>query len=89
LQALTQIAGVLVGLVLFAAAFIFASLILALAALGALLLWGWVMWRTRQARRAAGRASDRRGSLVIEGEYVVDREERAEGAREDPKDPRA
>jgi hypothetical protein len=74
LQVVTQIAGALLGLVLFAAAFIFTSLVFAIAAAGALILWGWVMWRTRHARRAANEAARDRGA-VIEGEYVVDRDE--------------
>jgi hypothetical protein len=86
LKALAQIASALFGLVLFAAAFVFAWLVLVLAALGALMLWGWILWRSRRARRAAGRAAQRGETLVIEGEYVVDRDERlpAGGDRKDP-----
>ena len=75
LRALTRIAGALLGLVLFAAAFIFTSLVLAIAAVGALILWGWVMWRARRATRAANHRANRDRGVVIEGEYVVDRDE--------------
>jgi FtsH-binding integral membrane protein len=88
LQVVTQIAGALFGLVLFAAAFIFTSLVLAVAAAGALILWGWILWRTRHARRAADRTAGRGETLVIEGEYVVDRDESGPAGK-DPKDPRA
>jgi len=88
LKALTQIAGALSGLALFVAAFIFASLLLAVAALGALLLWGWILWGTRHTRRAGGRAAERGETLVIEGEYVVERDGRGP-AGGDPKDPNA
>ena len=56
----------------FIAAFIFASVLLAIAATAALLIWGWLWWRTREIRRAA-REGD---SVVIEGEYRVERETR-------------
>ncbi|MGB5080670.1 MAG: hypothetical protein WBO23_08000 [Burkholderiales bacterium] len=88
MQALTRIAGALFGLVFFAAAFIFTSLVLAIAAAGALMLWSWILWRTRHERRAAGRAAERGEKLVIEGEYVVDRNEGGPAGR-DPKDLRA
>jgi len=88
LKTLTRIAGALLGFALFAAALIFTSLLLAVAALGALMLWGWILWRTRHARRAAGRAAERGETLVIEGEYVVDRDERGPEGGE-PKDPNA
>ena len=60
----------MLGVVLFVAAFIFASVILAVAGAFALLLWGWLWWRTRDLREAAARAE---GS-VIEGEYRVERD---------------
>ncbi len=60
----------MLGIALFIAAFIFASVLLAIAATAALLIWGWLWWRTREIRRAA-RASDK---VIIEGEYRVERE---------------
>jgi len=75
---LQRIAGAFVGLALFVAAFVFASVILAVAATVALVLWGWLWWRTRDLRRAvaerqasmAGEARDRAAGSVIEGEVI-------------------
>ena len=67
-----RIAGIAIGLVLFVLAFIFASVIFAVAATLALLVWGWLMWRTRGLRREARKAQ----GTVIEGEYRVERETR-------------
>ncbi|MGA7984187.1 MAG: hypothetical protein WCA01_03305 [Burkholderiales bacterium] len=62
----------MLGIALFIAAFIFASVLLAIAATAALLVWGWLWWRTREVRRAARDS----GNVVIEGEYRVERETR-------------
>ncbi len=67
-----RIAGAVLGVLLFVAAFVFASVILAVAGAIALLLWGWLWWRTRELRKAAARAD----GAVIEGEYRVERETR-------------
>ena len=69
---LQRIVGAILGIALFIAAFIFASVLLAIAATAALLIWGWLWWRTRDIRRAA-REGD---NVVIEGEYRVERESR-------------
>jgi len=69
---LQRIAGFIVGIALLVAAFIFASVIFAVAAILALIIWGWLMWRTRHLRREMARGE---GS-VIEGEYRVEREVR-------------
>jgi len=67
---LQRVVGLVVGIALLIAAFIFASVIFAVAAILALIIWGWLMWRTRHLRREMERAE---GS-VIEGEYRVERE---------------
>ena len=67
---LQRIAGAALGVVLFALAFVFASVVLAAAGGIALGVWAWLAWKTRGMRRQAGRAE---GS-VIEGEYRVERE---------------
>lgn len=67
---LQRVAGAVLGVLLFAAAFVFASIVLALAAVVALAIWGWLWWRTRNLRRASP-ASE---GVVIEGEYRVERE---------------
>ena len=64
---LQRFAGAVLGLVLFAAALVFASVILAIFAALALMVWAWVRWRTRNLpQRGKG--------VVIEGEYRVERE---------------
>ena len=69
---LQRAAGAIVGIVLLVAAFVFASVIIAVAAILALIIWGWLMWRTRHLRRDFERAD----GAVIEGEYRVERETR-------------
>lgn len=69
---LQRIVGAMLGIALFIAAFIFASVLIAIAATAALLIWGWLWWRTREIRRAARKGDN----VVIEGEYRVERESR-------------
>ena len=59
-----------------AAALVFVSVVLAIAAAIALIAGGWLWWRTRELRRAGG--------TVIEGEYRVEREVRRLDSQEDP-----
>jgi hypothetical protein len=72
LNLVQRIAGIAIGLVLFVLAFIFASVILAVAGGIALGVWAWLAWKTRKLRREMGKGD---GS-VIEGEYRVERETR-------------
>ena len=65
---LQRILGAVLGVALFIAAFVFASVLLAIAASLALVIWGWLWWRTREIRRAT-REGD---NVVIEGEYRVE-----------------
>ena len=67
---LQRVVSFVLGIALLIAAFFFASIIFAIAAILALIIWGWLMWRTRHLRREMKRAE---GS-VIEGEYRVERE---------------
>ena len=67
---LLRVLGVILGIAMFVAAFIFASVILAIVVAAALVIWGWVWWRTRDIRRTM-REGD---SVVIEGEYRVERD---------------
>ncbi|HUJ86871.1 MAG TPA: hypothetical protein VLX30_08480 [Burkholderiales bacterium] len=69
---LQRILGAVLGIALFIAAFVFASVLLAIAATAALLIWGWLWWRTREIRRAAREGEN----VTIEGEYRVERETR-------------
>ena len=66
---LQRVVGAALGVLLFIAAFIFASVIFAVVAALALLVWGWLLWRTRNLPKRS------RGT-VIEGEYRVEREVR-------------
>jgi hypothetical protein len=72
LNVVQRIAGIAIGLVLFVLAFIFASVILAVAGGIALGVWAWLAWKTRGLRREAAKGD---GS-VIEVEYRVERETR-------------
>lgn len=67
-----RIAGIAIGLVLFVLAFIFASVILAVAGGIALGVWAWLAWKTRGLRREAAKGD----ASVIEGEYRVERDTR-------------
>lgn len=73
LNFLQRILAFLVALGLIAAALVFASLILAIAAAIALVLGGWLWWRTRALRRDLKRQAEegraRSEGAVIEGEY--------------------
>ncbi len=66
---LQRVAGAALGIVLFVAAAVFASVILAIAAVFALLVWAWLVWRTRKLPKRG------RGGVVIEGEYRVEPEQ--------------
>jgi len=72
---LQRAAALAVGLVLTIAALIFASVILAVAAAIAIVLGGWLWWRTRDVRRELkrrdleARSAGRSEGAVIEGEY--------------------
>jgi hypothetical protein len=72
LNLLLRIAGIVVGLFLFALAFIFSMAVLAVAGGIALGVAGWLAWKTRHVRREARQAQ----GTVIEGEYRVEREVR-------------
>jgi uncharacterized iron-regulated membrane protein len=73
---LQRLGGVLVAIALTIAALIFASVILAVAAAVAIVLGGWLWWRTRAVRRELRRRNlestadiERAEGAVIEGEY--------------------
>ena len=58
---LQRIVSFILGIALLIAAFFFASVIFAIAAILALIIWGWLMWRTRHLRREMKRAE---GSVI-------------------------
>ena len=62
---LQRVVGAVLGLLLFAAAFVFTSLILATLFAAGIVVGGWLWWRSRdRISRDSGR-----GGAVIEGEY--------------------
>lgn len=65
---LQRVAGAAVGILLFVAAMVFASVILAVIAVLALAAWAWIWWRTRNL-------PNRRRGVVVEGEYRVEPEQ--------------
>jgi positive regulator of sigma E activity len=75
LNFLLRLAGLVIAVVLVIAALIFASVILAVAAAIALVVGGWLWWRTRDVRRELRRRDEGTGDreraegAVIEGEY--------------------
>lgn len=73
--------GLLIGLALLAAALVFTSLIIAFAAAFAIVIGAWFWWRTRELRRGAAK----QGSVVVEGEYREEREEREVRRLDDPR----
>ncbi|MEX2198364.1 MAG: hypothetical protein WD886_06100 [Burkholderiales bacterium] len=68
---LQRLVGAALGLVLFVLAFIFASVVLAVAGGVALGVWAWLAWKTRKIRREPEKKGD---PSVIEGEYRVERD---------------
>jgi len=75
LNLLVRVAGALLGVLLLVAALILASVVFAGVAAIALVVWAWLLWRTRHLpRREAG--APRAAGTVIEGEYRVEREGR-------------
>ena len=74
---LVRVAGTVLGVLLFVAALILASVVFAGVAAIALVVWAWLLWRTRHLpRREAGGRAPGAGGTVIEGEYRVEREVR-------------
>lgn len=63
-----RVAGAALGIVLFIAAAVFASVVLALVAALGLVVWAWLAWRSRNLPKR------NRGGVVIEGEYRVEPE---------------
>jgi hypothetical protein len=76
---LQRILGAALAIALFVAAFFLASLLLALGAVAAVVLWAWLWWRSRNAPAASG--------TIIEGEFRREPAQplpRDDAARRDP-----
>jgi uncharacterized membrane protein YfcA len=66
-----RILGFAVGVVLFAVALIFASVLALVAGIVVIVLWIYIYWRVRKLQKEAEK---RPGAVVIEGEYRVDQD---------------
>ena len=74
---IARVAATLLGVLLFVVALVFASVVFAGVAALALAAWMWFMLRGRRLPRRAARAPGAKGAegtVVIEGEYRVERE---------------
>jgi len=70
---LGRILGFALGVVLFALALVFASVLALVAGVAVVVLWVYLYWRERMLGRQVPRPA-RPGSAVIEGEYRVERD---------------
>jgi hypothetical protein len=66
-----RILGFAVGVVLFAIALVFASVLALVAGVVVIVLWIYIYWRVRKLQKEAEK---RPGAVVIEGEYRVERD---------------
>ena len=72
---IARIVGFAVGVVLFAIALIFTSVLALVAGVVVIAAWIYLYWRLRMlSKQAAGRQP---GRVVIEGEYRVERDDQA------------
>ncbi|WP_126445399.1 hypothetical protein [Sulfuricystis multivorans] len=74
-----KLLGVIVGTVLLVVGFMFSLVVLAVAVVLGIAVWGWFWWRTRALRKALREAVSAGGANqageVIEGEAVIVEEE--------------
>ena len=80
MELLQRIVGAVLGILLFVAAFVFASFVVAAVAAFALVIWGWLWWRTRKLRSEL----DRGERVIIDGNYRIEREVHGERLDEPP-----
>lgn len=83
---IARILGFAFGVVLFAVALVFASVLALVAGVVVIVLWIYFYWRLRKLHK---QAANRPGSVVIDGEYRVERDTQAidvtpERDRDDP-----
>ncbi|HTQ76564.1 MAG TPA: hypothetical protein VMI15_00935 [Burkholderiales bacterium] len=74
MRLLQRALGFVAAIVLLAAALVYASLILAIAAALAIVIGTWLWWRSRELRRQVRGAAERGEGVVVEGEYRIERE---------------
>jgi len=73
-----RIFGFALGVVLFAIALIFASVLALVAGVVVIVLWIYLYWRMRALRKEAGSGGQggrQPGTVVIEGDYRVERDD--------------
>ena len=71
---IARIFGFAVGVVLFAIALIFASVLALVAGVVVIVVWIYLYWRLRKLQKEA---ANRPGAVVIEGSYRVERDDQA------------
>ena len=84
---IARILGFALGVVLFAHALVFDSVLALVAGVVVIGVWIYLWWRVRQLQKEAEK---RPGVVVIEGDYRVERDDPAiDVPRRDPNDPGA
>jgi len=71
-----RILGFALGVILFAIALVFASVLALVAGVVVIVLWIYLYWRLR-ALRKQGASGGPGGTVVIEGDYRVERDDQA------------
>jgi O-antigen/teichoic acid export membrane protein len=71
---IARIFGFAVGVVLFAIALIFASVLALVAGVVVIVVWIYLYWRVRKLQKEA---ANRPGKVVIEGDYRIERDDQA------------
>jgi uncharacterized membrane protein YfcA len=71
---IARIFGFAVGVVLFAIALIFASVLALVAGVVVIVVWIYLYWRLRKLQKEAAK---RPGAVVIEGDYRIERDDQA------------
>jgi hypothetical protein len=72
-----RILGFALGVVLFAIALVFASVLALIAGVVVIVLWIYLYWRLRALRKEAASGGGPGGTVVIEGDYRVERDDQA------------
>lgn len=85
---IARILGFAAGVILFAVALIFASVLALVAGVVVIVVWIYLYWRLRKLQKEAAK---RPGAVVIEGDYRVERDDRVIDVTpaRDPDDPGA
>lgn len=83
-----RILGFALGVVLFAIALVFASVLALVAGVVVIVLWIYLYWRLRALRKEAASGGGPGGTVVIEGDYRVERDDQTIDVKPvEPNDP--